>query len=84
MTITVKKGEETLYHQKIEDSKTLNAVVAYMMTLPSGTAFNTAVANNGHTMDFNTSEVDVQLLIRKGNDIATKKPAAKKAEAVEA
>jgi len=83
MTITVKKGESTVYHQELEDSKTMNATVACIMTMPQGNAVKTTIANNGHSLEFNTASVDVDLLIRKVNDIAVKKPAAKKTAAVE-
>lgn len=80
MIITVKKNEEVIYHQMTEDSKTLNAVVGFLMQQPPGKELVTSVANNGQALTFSTGAFPIEPFVRKVNGIVVKKPAEKKGE----
>lgn len=72
MTITVTQNQETVYQQQLKDSTTLNAVVSFLMQLPSGQAVITTVSNNGQSLSFNTAEFPLDVLVRKVNGIVVK------------
>ena len=72
MIITTKRGEQVVYQQVLEDSKTLNATISHLMAQPSGTTLLTVVNNNGHDLPFATAEFPLVGLVRKVNGIITK------------
>lgn len=77
MKIVTKMGEEVIYQQLLDDSKTLNTTVSTMMQQPSGDAFVTTVSNNGHDMIFRNASLDIQRVVRSVNGIITKAKTAK-------
>lgn len=77
MQIEVKKAGIVIYSQILDESKTLNAVIAHMMSQTHGTAVETTVTNNGHTMSFKTAEFALEPLIRKVNGILLRETRSK-------
>lgn len=76
MQVSVKHGGLETFRQALDDSKTLNATVAFLMQQTQGTAVLVTVNNNGHDLPFNLNTIDMNGLVRVINGIPSK---AKKA-----
>jgi hypothetical protein len=72
MKISVKQAGVEIYAQVLDDSKTLNNVIAHLMQQPTGTLVQAVVSNNGHDMTFNSTSLEIEPLIRKVNGIVTR------------
>ncbi len=70
MQIKVTAGQNVIFSRMLDDSKTLNATVAHLMTQPNGDGFVTEIVNNGNTLTFRNSSLDVGALVRKVEGIA--------------
>lgn len=74
MHIQVSVNGETIYQQKLDDSKTLNNTVAFLMQQMQGERFVTTITNNGHSLTFRNESLDVEKLIRRVNGIVIRAP----------
>ena len=79
MTITVTNKQGLIvYSQVIDDSKTLNVTVAFLMQQATGEDLITVISNNGHDLTFRNNPFEIELLVRRVNGIVIRSPGTKK------